>query len=86
MGMAILPIIIILLSIPVTLLLMVLPFWFICKKAGFPGPLSLLMLNPIGNIVLFFVLAFAEWPALRGQTGGGSESGPRDYVPGGPRP
>lgn len=85
MGMAILPIIIIiLLTIPVTLLLTVLPFWFICKKAGFPGPLSLLMLVPIGNIVLFFVLAFAEWPALRGQTGSGSAPGPRDYGPGGP--
>jgi hypothetical protein len=86
MGMTLLPIIILLLSIPVTLLLTVLPFWFICKKAGFHGALSLLMLIPIGNIVLVFVLAFADWPALRGQTEGGSEPGPRHYVSSGPRP
>jgi len=86
MGMARLPIIILLVSIPATLLLTVLPFWLICKKAGFHGALSLLMLVPIGNIVLLFVLAFADWPALRGQTEGGSEPGARHYVSSGPRP
>jgi hypothetical protein len=54
-------------GIPVAILLVVLPFWFICKKAGFHGALSLLMLVPIGNIVLPFVLAFAEWPAFKAQ-------------------
>jgi hypothetical protein len=49
-------------------LLTVLPFWKICTKAGFPGPLALLMLVPVANIVLLFYLAFAAWPALR-QTG-----------------
>jgi len=64
-GVALLPILILVIGIPVALLLSVLPFWFICKKAGFHGALSLLMLVPIANIVLPFVLAFAEWPALR---------------------
>lgn len=45
--------------------LTVIPFWKICSKAGFPGPLSLLMLVPIANIVLPFYIAFAEWPALK---------------------
>ena len=49
----------------VGILLTVLPFWKICTKAGFPGPLALLMLVPIANIILPFYLAFAEWPALR---------------------
>ena len=43
----------------------VIPFWMICKKAGFPGALSLLMLVPIGNLILAFYLAFAEGPVLR---------------------
>lgn len=46
-------------------LLTVFPFWKICTKAGFPGPLALLMLVPIANIILPFYLAFADWPALR---------------------
>jgi hypothetical protein len=46
-------------------LLTVIPFWKICTKAGFPGPLSLLMLVPVANIVLPFYIAFADWPALR---------------------
>jgi len=46
-------------------LLTIIPFWKICTKAGFPGPLSLLMLVPIANIVLPFYIAFAQWPVLR---------------------
>ena len=46
-------------------LLVVLPFWKICTKAGLPGPLSLLMLVPIANIILPFYVAFTDWPALR---------------------
>jgi len=49
----------------------VIPYWKICTKAGFPGPLALLMLVPIANIILPFYLAFAEWPSLR-QSGRGS--------------
>jgi len=45
--------------------LTVIPFWKICTKAGFPGPLALLMLVPLANIILPFYIAFAEWPALR---------------------
>jgi hypothetical protein len=43
----------------------VVPFWCIFSKAGFPGALSLLMLFPFVNFIMLFVLAFAEWPALR---------------------
>ncbi len=50
-------------------LLTVIPLWKICSKAGFPGPLSLLMLVPIANIVLPFYVAFAQWPALKGREG-----------------
>ncbi len=39
------------------------PFWFICKKAGFPPLLSLLNLVPcgLGTLILVYVLAFADW-------------------------
>ncbi len=40
----------------------VLPFWKILSKAGYAGALSLLMLIPIANIVILFVLAFSKWP------------------------
>lgn len=43
----------------------VLPFWFICKKAGLSPWLSLIMIIPFGALVLPFVLAFIEWPSLR---------------------
>lgn len=44
-------------------LITVLPFWRICTKAGFPGPVSPLMLIPLVNIIVLFYIAFAEWPA-----------------------
>ncbi len=47
--------------------LIVVPFWRICSKAGYPGPLSLLMLLPIANLILLYFLAFARWPALEGR-------------------
>jgi hypothetical protein len=43
------------------------PVWRICSRAGFPGALGLLIMVPILNLVLLYILAFAEWPALRSQ-------------------
>ena len=51
-------------------LIIVLPFWKIFTKAGFPGPLAILMIVPFANIIMIFFLAFAEWPALKGSGGG----------------
>lgn len=61
-GMAMLAIfpIIILIAMAVVMI----PFWFICKKAGFSPWLTLLNLVPIGNLVLLYVLAFAEWKVV----------------------
>jgi hypothetical protein len=47
-------------------LIIVLPFWKIFTKAGFPGPLAILVIIPFVNILMIFFLAFAEWPALKG--------------------
>jgi hypothetical protein len=46
------------------LIVMILPFWKITSKAGFPGWLSVLSIVPLINIAFFFFLAFAPWPAL----------------------
>ncbi len=54
--MTILPLVIL-----VGLAVVIVPFWFICKKAGFSPWLSLLNIIPFGNLVLIYVLAFAEW-------------------------
>ena len=41
------------------------PCWFILKKAGFSPWLSLLCLLPtLGTLVLLYVIAFAEWKVI----------------------
>jgi hypothetical protein len=51
--------------IAITTLVMVVAFWQICKKAGFNGTISLLMLIPGVNLVAMLYLAFVEWPVTR---------------------
>lgn len=45
-----------------------LPYWFICKKAGFSPWLSLLFLIPMGGLVLSYVVGFAEWKVMAAPT------------------
>jgi hypothetical protein len=57
---AIMPIIIL-----VVVAIVIVPFWFICKKAGYSPWLSMLCLIPsIGMLVLLYVLAFGEWKVV----------------------
>ncbi len=43
----------------------IIPTWFICKKAGFSPWLSFLnLVFPIGGLVLLYVLAFADWKVV----------------------
>jgi hypothetical protein len=53
----------------VTVAAVIWPVWRICRKAGFSGALSLLILLPGLNLCLLYFLALAEWPALRAQQG-----------------
>jgi hypothetical protein len=59
---------IMLLAIPiivvVCLAIVIIPTWFICKKAGFSPWLSLLYLVPLGGLVLLYILAFAQWKVV----------------------
>ena len=48
----------------VAMAIIVIPFWFICKKAGMSPWLSLLWFIPMGGLVLCYVLAFADWKVV----------------------
>jgi len=39
----------------------IVPYWQIFKKAGFPGPLAFLMVVPLANLVVVYVVAFSRW-------------------------
>lgn len=54
--MAILPLLIL-----IGFAVVIVPFWFICKKAGFSPWLSLLNIVPFGFLILIYVLAFSNW-------------------------
>ena len=45
--------------------LMVFAYCKIFSKAGYSWALGLLMLVPIANIIMPFVLAFGDWPILK---------------------
>jgi len=45
--------------------IIVVPFWKIFEKAGFPPAMSFFMLIPVVNLVMVYVLAFSEWPSRR---------------------
>jgi hypothetical protein len=49
----------------VVIAIVIVPFWFILKKAGFSPWLSLVCVIPsLGVLVLLYVLAFAEWKVV----------------------
>jgi hypothetical protein len=46
-----------------TALVLIIPTWRICTRAGFSGALSLFHLVPlIGPFIVMGVLAFSDWP------------------------
>jgi hypothetical protein len=44
-------------------IVVVIPVWRICQRAGYPGWLGFLMLIPMVNLALLYFIAFADWPA-----------------------
>ena len=42
----------------------VIPFFQLWKRTGHNGWISLLMLIPIVNLVMLYVLAFKRWPSV----------------------
>ena len=37
------------------------PYWRIFSKAGFSGWLSLLMIVPLVNLIILYIVAFSDW-------------------------
>ncbi len=63
--------------------ILIIPFWFILKKAGFPSWLSLINIVPFGTLILLYVLAFAEWKVIAAPQAGWP---PPSYPPQPPYP
>jgi hypothetical protein len=52
-----------LLAYLVMTLLLIIPVWRICARAGFGGAWSLLLLLPLfGHFIVMAILAFGDWP------------------------
>jgi len=50
----------------IAMVLIIVPLWRICGRAGFSPALSLLALIPIiGFVVVAAILGFVEWPSHR---------------------
>lgn len=48
----------------VMVLVLIIPTWRICNRAGYSGAMSLLHLIPgVGTLIVFAILAFGTWPA-----------------------
>mgnify|MGYP005871667117 CR=1 FL=1 len=43
--------------------IVVIPAWRICQRTGYPGWMGILILVPVLNLALLYVLAFSNWPA-----------------------
>jgi len=43
---------------------LVIPYWFIFKKAGFSPWLAVLMFVPLANIIILYVVAFSQWKVV----------------------
>lgn len=48
----------------------IVPAWRICQRTGYPGWLGILIVIPVVNLVLLYLLAFGEWPNERERKGG----------------
>ena len=54
-----------LLAILVYAVIVVFPCWRIISRTGLPGPLGILAILPLVNLILLWALAFIDWPALK---------------------
>ena len=52
----------------VAFLIVIIPYWKIFGKAGFPRIFGLLMIVPLVNLILLYVLAFSQWRGIPSQT------------------
>ena len=53
-------------------IIVIIPFWRICKRVGYSPWLSLLMALPLVNLIFLYILAFSAGPSQRGTVVPGS--------------
>lgn len=51
-----------LLAVIIVIAIQIVPFWKIFLRAGWSPWMSLLMVVPLVNLILLYVLAFKQWP------------------------
>lgn len=44
-------------------IVVVIPVWRICQRAGYPGWMAILILVPAVNLIFLYFIAFSDWPA-----------------------
>lgn len=50
--------------------LVIIPFWKICERAGYPGIVALLIVIPLVNLIFLYWLASADWPSQKSPPAG----------------
>jgi len=61
--------------------IIIVPFWQIFKKAGFPPALSFLMVVPLVHFVMLYVLAFSQWKVVPAPVAAYTPPVPPPYTP-----
>ena len=47
-------------------IVVIIPFWRICRRVGLSPFLSLLMAIPLINLIFVYYVAFTDWPSQKG--------------------
>lgn len=72
LGLGTLAVVVLLIGHLILALVLIIPTWRICTRAGFSGALSLFHLVPlIGWLIVMAILAFSPWPNGEGVAGRG---------------
>jgi hypothetical protein len=58
----------------------IIPYWMIFKKAGFAPALSLLIVIPLVNLIVIYVIAFSDWKFDASRVPQSSQTVPRGFV------
>lgn len=62
-------------------IVVILPYWFIFKKAGFSPWLCILMFVPLVNLIVLYIVAFSEWKVIPAPYGYQAAPPPPPYSP-----
>jgi uncharacterized membrane protein len=49
----------------ISAIIVIIPFWRICRRIGWSPWLSLLWAIPVAGVILLYVMAFSDWPSQK---------------------